>query len=238
MHALEETFEQYGFPLTTHQVAQFDRYRTELLRWNKHINLTAITDADEIVHKHFLDSLSVLEHITLKSGEAVIDIGTGAGFPGIVLKIYVPDIRLTLVEASKKKGSFLKFLILQLNLDQELVYRHFDKGASSWSNQKGNTEILTERAEVCAKDPDRVGVYDWVFTRYVATIRDSAAYCLPFLKSTGKWVAYKSQEEIIKREIDNSTTHLSALGGCVETVFTNSKLNRGYVVMHRVNASK
>ncbi len=221
MHALKETFEQYGFPLTTHQVAQFDRYRTELLRWNKHINLTAITDEDEIVHKHFLDSLSVLEHITLKSGDAVIDIGTGAGFPGIVLKIYVPDIRLTLVEASKKKGSFLKFLILQLNL-----------------HQKVNTEILTERAEVCARDPDRIGVYDWVFTRYVATIQDSAAYCLPFLKSTGKWVAYKSREEIIKSEIDNSTTHLSALGGCVETVFTNSKLNRGYVVMHRVKASE
>lgn len=218
MHALKETFDQHGFPLTTQQVAQFDRYRTELLRWNKHINLTAITDENEIIHKHFLDSLSVLEHISLKSGDAVIDVGTGAGFPGIVLKIYVPDIRLTLVEASKKKGSFLKFLISQLNL-----------------HQKVNTEVLTERAEVCARDPDRVGAYDWVFTRYVATIQDSAAYCLPFLKSSGKWVAYKSGKEIINSEIDNSTTHLSALGGCVETVFTNSKLNRGYVVMHRVN---
>lgn len=221
MHALKETFDQHGFPLTTQQVAQFDRYRTELLQWNKHINLTAITDEDEIIHKHFLDSLRVLEHISLKSGDTVIDVGTGAGFPGIALKIYVPDIRLTLVEASKKKGSFLKFLSLQLNL-----------------HQKVNTEVLTERAEVCARDPDRVGAYDWVFTRYVATIRDSAAYCLPFLKSTGKWVAYKSGKEIINREIDNSTTLLSALGGCVETVFTNSKLNRGYVVMHRVNTTE
>ena len=221
MHVLKETFDQYGFPLTTQQAAQFDQYRTELLRWNKHINLTAITDEDEIIHKHFLDSLSVLEHISLKSGDAVIDVGTGAGFPGIALKIYVPDIRLTLVEASKKKSSFLKFLILQLDLHQEV-----------------NTEVLTERAEVCAQDPDRVGAYDWVFTRYVASIQDSAAYCLPFLKSTGKWVAYKSGEEIINSEIDNSTTHLSALGGCVETVFTNSKLNRGYVVMHRVNTTE
>lgn len=221
MHALKETFDQHGFPLTTQQVTQFDRYRTELLQWNKHINLTAITDEDEIIHKHFLDSLRVLEHISLKSGDAVIDVGTGAGFPGIALKIYVPDIRLTLVEASKKKGSFLKFLSLQLNLHQTV-----------------NTEVLTERAEVCARDPDRVGAYDWVFTRYVATIRDSAAYCLPFLKSSGKWVAYKSGKEIINSEIDNSTTHLSALGGCVETVFTNSKLNRGYVVMHRVNTTE
>ena len=221
MHVLKEMFDQHGFPLTTQQVVQFDQYRTELLRWNKHINLTAITDEDEIIHKHFLDSLSVLEHISLKSGDAVIDVGTGAGFPGIVLKIYVPDIRLTLVEASKKKGSFLKFLILQLDLHQEV-----------------NIEVLTERAEVCAQAPDRVGAYDWVFTRYVASIQNSAAYCLPFLKSTGKWVAYKSGEDIINSEIDNSTTHLSALGGCVETVFTNSKLNRGYVVMHRVNTTE
>ena len=182
------------------------------------MNLTAITDENEIVHKHFLDALSVLEHITLKKGDAVIDIGTGAGFPGIVLKIYVPDIRLTLVEASKKKGSFLKFLIQQLNL-----------------HQKVNVEVLTERAEVCARDPERVGAYDWVFTRYVATLRDSAAYCLPFLKPTGRWVAYKLGRETIDTEIDDSTTHLNALGGNIENVFTNPGFNRSYVVVRRIN---
>lgn len=199
------------------------------------MNLTAIRDENEIVHKHFLDSLSVLEHITLKKGDTVIDIGTGAGFPGIVLKIYVPEIRLTLVEASKKKGSFLKFLIPQLNLDQELVYRHFDKGTSSWSNQEVKVKVLTERAEICAGDPDHVSAYDWVFTRYVATIRDSAVYCLPFLKPTGRWVAYKSGREIIDTEIDNASAYLSALGGSIETVSTNPKLNRSYVVVRRVN---
>ena len=182
------------------------------------MNLTAITDENEIVHKHFLDALSVLEHITLKKGDAVIDIGTGAGFPGIVLKIYAPDIRLTLVEASKKKGSFLKFLIQQLNL-----------------HQKVNIEVLTERAEVCARDPERVGAYDWVFTRYVATLRDSATYCLPFLKPTGRWVAYKLGREIIDTEIDDSVTHLNALGGNIENVFTNPELNRSYVVVRRIN---
>ncbi|RKU19196.1 16S rRNA (guanine(527)-N(7))-methyltransferase RsmG [Candidatus Poribacteria bacterium] len=223
-HVLKETFKRHGFPLSTYQAEQFDKYRAELLRWNARMNLTAITDNNEIVHKHFLDALSVLEHITLKKGDTVIDIGTGAGFPGIVLKIYVPDIRLTLVEASKKKGSFLKFLIPQLNLHQKVnVY------------QKVDVEVLTERAEVCARDPDRVGAYDWVFTRYVATIRDSAVYCLPFLKPTGRWVAYKLGPEIIDTEIDDSATHLRALGGNIETVFTNPKFNRSYVVVHRVD---
>ena len=217
-HALKETFNRYGFPLTNYQAAQFDTYRAELLRWNAHINLTAITDQNEIVHKHFLDALSVLEHITLKKGDTIIDIGTGAGFPGIVLKIYVPDIRLTLVEASKKKGSFLKFLIPQLKL-----------------HQTADVEVRIERAEVCARDPDHIGAYDWVFTRYVAAIPDSAVYCLPFLKPTGKWVAYKLGREIIDTEIEDSAPHLRALGGNIETVFTNPKYNRSYVVIRRVN---
>ena len=216
---LKETFNRYGFPLTAHQAAQLEQYRDELLRWNRQFNLTAITDKVEITHKHFLDSLGVLEHIALKRGDTVIDIGTGAGFPGIVLKIYVPDIRLTLVEASKKKGSFLRFLIAKLNL-----------------HQKADVEVVTARAEVCALDPNHTGVYDWVFTRYVATLRDSAAYCMPFLKATGKWVAYKSGKDIIDTEINESATDLNALGGSVETVFTTPKFNRSYVVIRRVHA--
>ena len=214
---LKETFNHYGFPLTGHQIAQFNLYRTELLRWNEHINLTAITDNDEIVHKHFLDSLSVLKHISMKNGDSVIDIGTGAGFPGIVLKIYMPDIELTLVESSKKKISFLKFLVPQLNLHQRV-----------------NVEILAERAEVCAQQQKHIGAYDWVFTRYVAAIQDSAAYCMPLLKPTGKWVAYKPGKESVETEIDNSSVCLRVFGGAVETVFKNPKFNRSYVVMRRV----
>ena len=216
---LKKTFNQHGFPLTAHQAAQFELYRDELLRWNERINLTAITDKVEITHKHFLDSLRVLEHIALESGDTVIDIGTGAGFPGIALKIYVPGIRLTLIEASKKKGSFLRFLIAKLNL-----------------HEKADIEVLTERAEVCAQDPNHAGAYDWAFTRYVATIRDSAAYCVPFLKPTGKWVAYKSGKEIIDTEISESAMSLNALGGDVETVFTPRIFDRSYVVIRRVQA--
>ena len=219
---LKETFNHYGFPLTEHQAAQFNLFRTELLRWNEHINLTAITDDDEIVHKHFLDSLSVLEHISLRRNDYVIDIGTGAGFPGIVLKIYMPELRLTLVESSKKKVSFLKYLVTELSRYQ-IVNAH----------QRVNVEIFAERAEVCAQQQKHIGAYDWVFTRYVAAIQDSAAYCVPLLKPTGKWVAYKSGDETIETEINNSSMCLKALGGAVETVLKNSKFDRSYVVMQK-----
>ena len=215
-HHLKKTFDHYGFPLTTHQAVQLTRYRDELLRWNASINLTAITDDDEIIHKHFLDSLSVLEHVTLKDGDSVIDVGTGAGFPGMALKIYVPGIRLTLVEASKKKASFLKFLIPQLQLDQT-----------------ASVAVLAERAEICVQQRTHIAAYDWVFTRYVATIADSAGYCLPLLKGGGRWVAYKSGEATIKTEIDKSVTHLDGLGGTVEAVITNPKFDRSYVVISR-----
>ena len=214
---LKQKFNRYGFPLTTRQVAQFTQYRDELLRWNARINLTAITDDDEIIHKHFLDSLSVLEYITLRDGDSVIDVGTGAGFPGVVLKIYVPEVRLALIEASEKKASFLKFIVSQLRL-----------------HQAENVAILAERAEVCAQQPAHIGAYDWVFTRYVATLADSADFCLPLLKQNGKWIAYKSGVETIKTEIDKSAMRLNTLGGAVETVLTNAKFNRSYIVMRRV----
>ena len=219
---LKETFNRYGFPLTENQVAQFNLYRTELLRWNAHMNLTAITDADEIVHKHFLDSLSVLEHFSLRSGDSVVDVGTGAGFPGIVLKIYIPDIQLVLIESSKKKVSFLKFIVAQLNRCQAVN-----------PHQSVDVEIFAERAEVCTQQQKHIGVYDWVFTRYVASIRDSAAYCLPLLKPTGKWVDYKSGGETLENEINTSVACLEAIGGSLETVLKNPKFNRNYVVIHR-----
>ena len=219
---LKETFNHYGFPLTERQLAQFNLYRTELLRWNERMNLTAITDSDEIVHKHFLDSLSVLKHISLGSSDSVIDIGTGAGFPGIVLKIYMPDIRLTLIESSKKKVSFLKFIVAQLN-------QH--RGVNA--HQRVDVEIFAERAEVCAQQQKHIGAYDWVFTRYVAAIRDSATYCIPLLKPTGKWVAYKSGDRTIESEMSDNSACLKALGGIVATVLKNPKSNRSYIVMRR-----
>ena len=184
------------------------------------MNLTTITEDVEILEKHFLDSLSVLNHITLAADDAVIDIGTGAGFPGVVLKIYVPDIRLTLVEASQKKVSFLKFLISELGLD--------------------GTIVLASRAEECAQQPGHTGAYDWVATRYVASLAESAGYCVPLLKPNGKWVAYKSVA-MLSKEIRDSEKRLKALGSTVETVFSGENSSaahtRSYIVVRRLNAA-
>lgn len=215
-HQLEEVFNSNGFPLTPMQIEQLAVYRSELERWNTHINLTALRDDAEIIHKHFLDSVSVLEHCAIEDGHTVIDIGTGAGFPGIVLKIYIPNVHLTLVEASQKKVAFLKYLISQLGLDSSI-------------------QVLAERAEIYAESDVFVNTYDWVLTRYVASLVKSAAYCLPLLNATGKWIAYKSSEKDV--EIRQSKDVLKELGGEIEGVYNSrvAQLNRCYIVVRRID---
>lgn len=215
-HQLEEVFNRSGFPLTTEQIEQLTMYRTELKKWNARVNLTAVHDDNEVIYKHFLDSVSVLEHFAIAEGQTVIDVGTGAGFPGVVLKIYVPNICLTLVEASHKKVAFLKFLISQLRLDSSI-------------------QVFAERAELFAKTDEFVNAYDWVLTRYVASLEKSATYCLPLLNSTGRWLAYKSGET--DAEISQSKEVMYKLGAVIEGVYTSriAQLNRSYVVVRRVN---
>ena len=215
-YQLVEEFNRYGFPLTTEQSEQLTMYRTELKRWNARINLTALHDDVEVIYRHFLDSVSVLEHFAIAEGQTVIDVGTGAGFPGIVLKIYVPSICLTLVEASQKKVAFLKYLITQLGLDSSI-------------------QVIAKRAEICAETDEFVNAYDWVLTRYVASLKKSATYCLPMLNTTGRWIAYKSGETDI--EINQCREVVQELGAIVEGVHTSriTQLNRTYVVVSRVN---
>lgn len=215
-HQLEKVFNRYGFPLTTEQSEQLTIYHTELKRWNARINLTALHDDTEVIYKHFLDSVSVLEHFAIAEGQTVIDVGTGAGFPGVVLKIYIPGICLTLVEASHKKVAFLKYLISQMGLDSSI-------------------QVFAERAEICAESDEFVNAYDWVLTRYVASLEKSAKYCLPMLNTTGRWIAYKSGE--IDAEINQCKESIHEFGAVVAGVYTSriTQLNRTYIVVSRVN---
>lgn len=208
--ALNETFLQHGFSLTSDQHEQFVIYWSELKRWNSQINLTAIRSDQEVIVKHFLDSLSVLHHFAIGATDAVIDVGTGAGFPGIPLKLYIPDIQLTLVESSSKKASFLRFLISRLNV---------------------NVRVITQRAERCARHPQHIEAYDWVLTRYVSSLANSASYCLPLLKPDGTWIAYKSCD--VKAEIQAATPQLQSYKGKVQSIFESriAELNRTYLAI-------
>jgi len=146
----------------------FNLYLKELMEWNKKFNLTSITDPQEIKVKHFEDSLSLLKIIELKN-QSIVDIGTGAGFPGIPLKIACPNIKLTLLEATRKKTEFLKHLVKVLNLK--------------------DVEIIWGRAEEKARP-----IYDIAVARAVAKMPVLVKYCLPFVKPGGLFVAYKQDQ--------------------------------------------
>ena len=214
-HLLEETFHRHGLPLTHDQQEQFATYWQELQRWNSRINLTSIRDDRDIVFKHFLDSVGILKFFSIEAGDSVVDIGSGAGFPGIPLKIYAPDIKLTLVESSSKKASFIQFLVSQLNV----------------TPARKDISIAAQRAEAFAKRSENLGAYDWVLTRYVASLADSAAYCLPLLTCKGTWIAYKPRE--VEAEIRDAGSRLQSFGGEVERVVESgiSELNRAYVAI-------
>lgn len=187
------------------------------------MNLTSIRGDQEIIVKHFLDSLSVLQCFDIKAGDSVIDIGTGAGFPGLPIKISIPDIKLVLVEPSLKKVSFLRFLISQLSRSCQ------SNTSSSWENPR----IVARRAEECTTSSQHITAYDWVLTRYVASIGDSVAYCLPLLKPNGMWVAYKSPD--VQHEIQQATPKLQSLGGRNQFIVNSHipKLNRTYVAIRQ-----
>ena len=220
---LEQTLLQHGFPLEPAQVDQFVAYWRELKRWNARMNLTSIREDREIIIKHFLDSLSVLQCFDIKPGDSVIDIGTGAGFPGLPIKIYIPDIKLVLVEPSLKKVSFLRFFISQLNRNCQSSI------SSSWENPR----IVAQRAEECITNSQHITAYDWVLTRYVASIEDSVSYCLPLLKPNGTWVAYKSPD--VQHEIQQATSKLQSLGGRDQFIVDSHipNLNRTYVAIRQ-----
>jgi 16S rRNA (guanine527-N7)-methyltransferase len=225
---LRQTLFQHGFPLTDLQVEQFTMYWTELKRWNLRMNLTAIRDDREIIVKHFLDSLSALHYFSIQPGDSVIDIGTGAGFPGIPIKIYIPDVRLALVESSLKKVSFLRFLVSQLRESEAPAERR----SKFWTN----VCVIAQRAEECAAQNQHQKAYDWVLTRYVASLEDSMAYCLPLLKPNGTWIAYKLGNVQLRSELGEATPKLQLLGGKVQSIIHShiAKLNRTYVAI-RIN---
>lgn len=186
-----------GLPLSPSQVQAFQRYADELLAWNKRLNLTAITTPEGIQIKHFLDSLTCLLAIPPTSGpRRVIDVGTGAGFPGVPLKIYDPNIHLTLLESVRKKAAFLEHLVQTLDLQ--------------------DVEIIVGRAETLGQDPRHRETYDVVVARAVAELPVLAEYCLPFCRVGGLFLAQKKAG--IDEEIKSAEGAIDTLGGILHKV--------------------
>jgi 16S rRNA (guanine527-N7)-methyltransferase len=185
-----------GMDLNKAQIHAFEWYEKELLAWNERFNLTAIRDAESIRTKHFLDSLTCALLMNGQCSGSLIDIGTGAGFPGIPLKIMFPQIQLTLVESIGKKADFCRHIVKSLNLD--------------------GTRVLQERAEDLGQHHIHRENYDWAVARAVANLNILAEYLLPLVRVGGVMIAQKGSSGPI--EAHASTGALQKLGGHLRIV--------------------
>ena len=182
--------EKLGLSVSSQQLDRFEKLAELLVEQNKTMNLTAITDPDGIAVKHFADSISVLSAVEFKSGAKVLDVGTGAGFPGIPLLIMRPDIDLTMLDSTAKKLKYVANTVDSLGL---------------------NANVLHSRAEEAAQKPEYRENFDIVCSRAVAALNILCEYCLPFVKKDGIFAAMKGAKA--QEEIEVANNAIKTLGG-------------------------
>lgn len=212
---LKSLAQNEGINLTEDMLSAFDCYAEELVSWNEKINLTAITAPDDIVIKHFLDSLLLLKHIDVKEKTKMIDVGTGAGFPSLPCKIARPDISLTMLDSLNKRIGFLTSVSEKLKL---------------------SSECLHGRAEEVGAKPGYRESYDIATARAVAHLRELSEFCLPFVKVGGYFVSLKGPE--LDAEISEAKAAIKALGGEIEKVITYilpDESNRTIVIIKKIS---
>lgn len=174
----------------------FDIYRKLLVEWNEHMNLTGITDKREVFIKHFLDSVGTYLSSRIPEGASVIDVGTGAGFPGLAMKVFDRSLQLTLLDSLNKRINFLKEVSDQIGLEE--------------------VEFIHGRAEDFGKDESYRASYDIAVSRAVANLAVLCEYCMPFVKIGGYFIALKSMA--YKEELDQARKAIETLGGKVKEV--------------------
>lgn len=206
--------EKIDIKFTEEQLNQFYKYMNLLLEWNEKINLTAITDPNEVILKHFIDSLTINKYI--KENSTLADVGTGAGFPGIPLKILRPDLKITLVDSLNKRINFLNEVINKLNLV--------------------NIETVHSRIEDFGKDKKYRESFDFVTARAVANLAVLSEYLLPIAKVGGQCVCMKGSS--VEEELSNGKNAIKVLGGKIknidEFVLPDSDMSRNVIIIDKI----
>ncbi len=209
------TFKDNGYNANENMIEKFSTYEKLLVEWNEKMNLTAITEHKEVIEKHFLDSITGSSFI--KDNDKVIDVGTGAGFPGLPLKIYNETINLTLIDSLNKRIKFLDEVIKETNLE--------------------NVETFHTRSEDFAKG-ENLNKYDVAVSRAVANLKLLSTMCLPFVKVGGVFLAYKGQKA--EEELQDAKEEIIKLGGKIVEVYDTgiNGLEHKIIVIEKVKPTK
>jgi len=209
--------DMFHVKLSDGQVDQFNRYYELLVKKNEVMNLTAITDYHEVCLKHFADSISLSQYFDMSSVDSLIDVGTGAGFPGIPLKILFSNLNVTLLDSLNKRLLFLEDVIDELDLD--------------------NIKTVHSRAEEAGRMKNLRENYDLCVSRAVANLSTLSEYCLPLVKVGGNFISYKAGE--VEDEINSAKHAINKLGGKIKRVeefsLPDSDISRSFVIIEKVN---
>ena len=210
---------QLGITLSEKQIQQFIRYYELLVEWNSFMNLTAITEYEEVMEKHFVDSLAAVKVCDFHQVKNLIDIGTGAGFPGIPLKIAFPHLEVVLLDSLNKRTKFLNEVINQLGLE--------------------NIRTIHGRAEDYAKQKEYREQFDVCVSRAVANLSTLSEYCIPYVRNMGDFISYKSGK--IEEEVEQARKAVFILGGKISKIekfcLADTDMERSFVIIKKEKKS-